>query len=216
MVYYFYLHVFNYFLILNQLPQLVYQDLIRTGVSDLTKFWGLPSTVFKKLNIFSADNVFRSIFYHNEHLGGSPLKSGTFGFARLIELSPHEISFLADGSILERSLFSLTCLDRMFFNEMLDTFLDTEADDLDFNMGREKVRAISRMLLIPTKSDFRFLRRKHATGPCSAPFEELVTSHHDRFVSNTKLLREIYAFIPRVLAPLVSLQLCIWWKRKNI
>lgn len=67
-----------------------------------------------------------------------------------------------------------------------------------------KVRAVTRMLLMPSRSETNVLRRRFATGPGDSPFEALVTSYPDRLLSNIKLLHSTYTFIPRARAPPVS------------
>lgn len=149
-----------------------------------------------------------------QHSGsdGSSSKSGTFGFAHLIDLSPAELTFLAAGSCLERLLFSILRWDQQFLDGILDSLMETEGDDdLDFsNIGREKVRAVTRMLLMPSKSETDLLRRRLATGTGDAPYEALVVSHEDRSSSNIRLLHSTYSFIPKTRAPPVSEYLIIW------
>lgn len=96
--------------------------------------------------------------------------------------------------------------DRQFIDEILDIFLESENDDfLHYNnLNKGKVRAVARMLLLPTKLESSFFRDKLATGPYDAPFEALVSSHQDRFIANTRFLRATHAFIPWVTAPPVS------------
>ncbi|KAK4373713.1 hypothetical protein RND71_009097 [Anisodus tanguticus] len=127
--------------------------------------------------------------------------SGTFGFTRLIDMSPMEVSFLATGSFLEKLLFSIVRSNGHFLDEMLD-LMESEDDDLYCShLGQDKVRAVTRMLLLPSKSETDLLRTRLATGPGDAPFEALVMEHQDRLLSNVNLLHSIYSFIPRTRAP---------------
>lgn len=85
-----------------------------------------------------------------------------------------------------------------------------ESDDDDFHyayIGKEKVRAVTRMLLVPSKSEKNVLRRMLATGPTDAPFEALIMPYQDRLLSDIKLLHSVYSFIPRARAPPVSVNL---------
>lgn len=89
-------------------------------------------------------------------------------------------------------------------DEILDIFMHLESNDIEYDkLDKGKVRAVTRMLLLPTNSEARLLRRRFATGPGGAPFEPLVVSHQERLISNIRLLRSSYAFIPRARAPLV-------------
>lgn len=154
-------------------------------------------------NIFSPENIHRSSLKEHDHSDCSLVRSGSFGFARLVDVSPAEISLLATGSYLERLLFSIMRWDRQFLDVILDLLMET--DDSECNqLGREKVRAVTRMLLLPSKSESSALRRTLATGPLDAPFEALVMPHQDRLLSNVKLLHSTYSYIPRTRAPPVS------------
>lgn len=137
----------------------------------------------------------------DENSHGSIVHSGNFGFASLTDLSPSELSLLATGTFVERLLFSVMRWDRQFLDGILDLLMETEDDDPELNqIGREKVRAVTRMLLLPPKSDTTL----HATGPEDAPFESLVMPHQDRLLCSIKLLHSTYSYIPRTRAPPVS------------
>nr|CAD1828376.1 unnamed protein product [Ananas comosus var. bracteatus] len=181
-----------------KVPKLVHQKVIRnTELPCSVSGRGLQRECFDKLfNIFSTDNIHQSAL----------AQSGSFGFTRLMNLSPGEASFLANSSLLEKLSFSVMRWDRQFIDEILDIFLESESDDFlhHNNLNGGKVRAVARMLLLPTKFESSFFRDKLATGPCDAPFEALVSSHQDRFIANTRLLRATHAFIPRVRAPPVN------------
>lgn len=134
-------------------------------------------------------------------------KSGTFEFSRFIDLSPAEVSFLATGSLMERLLFSVMRSDRQYLDEILDLLLESDDDNQYAHIGQEKVRAVTRMLLLPSKSEKNVLTRRLATGPTDAPFEALIIPYEDRIQSDIKLLHSIYSFIPRTRAPPVSTNL---------
>ncbi|KAG9454766.1 hypothetical protein H6P81_007670 [Aristolochia fimbriata] len=190
-----------------EVPKLVYQEIMRHPEIPCSPFghsFGRES--FEKLfNIFSPENVYRSIFAQNKCMNGSTLFGRSFGFAHLTNLSPQEVSFLARGSILERLLFSVSRWDQQLLDGVLDMFMATEGDDIvnDY-MDKGKVSCVTRMLLLPTKSESMLLRRKLATGPSDGPYEALVTSHQDRFITNTRLLHSAYAFIPPARAPPIN------------
>ncbi|KAM7505400.1 hypothetical protein LguiB_004304 [Lonicera macranthoides] len=190
-----------------KIPKLIYQDVLRSSDTLISAVrHGVSGELFRKsFNIFSPENVYRSMLAQDSGSDGSSSKSGTFGFAHLIDLSPAELTFLAAGSCLERLLFSILRWGRQFLDGLLDSLMETEGDDLDFsNIGREKVRAVTRMLLMPSKSDTDLLRRRLATGPRDAPYEALVISHEDRSLSNIRLLHSTYSFIPKTRAPPVN------------
>lgn len=120
------------------------------------------------------------------------------------------MSFLATGSFMERLLFSVMRSDRQYLDGILDLLMESDDDDDDFqyaHIGKEKVRAVTRMLLVPSKSEKNVLRRMLATGPTDAPFEALIMPYQDRLLSDVKLLHSVYSFIPRTRAPPVSVNL---------
>ncbi|CAN1173383.1 Chromatin-remodeling ATPase INO80 [Linum perenne] len=161
----------------------------------------------KQFNIFSAENVQASLPAETNNSPGLFYRSGTFGFTRLIDLSPTEVAFLATGSLMEKLLFSMMRWDRQFLDGILDVIMDElDTDPLCRQLDAGKVRAVSRMLLIPSRSQTSVLRRKLATGPIDAPFEALVVSHQDRLMSNIEVLHSTYTFIPKSRAPPISAQ----------
>ncbi|KAJ4977855.1 hypothetical protein NE237_008635 [Protea cynaroides] len=189
-------------------PKLVHQEIIQSAKMPCSVFsHGVQRESFEKLfNIFSPINIYQSVLpYDRSSDGSSPLNSGTFGFTHLMDLSPREVSFLAKGSFMERLLFSISRWDRQFLDEVLDSFMEAEGDDLlDNQLDSGKVRAVTRMLLMPSKSESNILRRKLATGPGDIPYEALAVSHQDRLLFNTRLLHSTYAFIPRTRAPPIN------------
>ncbi|CAI0439686.1 unnamed protein product [Linum tenue] len=141
----------------------------------------------KQFNIFSPENV------HG---------SGTFGFTRMIDLSPSEVAFLATSSLMEKLLFSMVRWDRQSLDETLDLMMEELDNDPQCSrLEAGKVRAVTRMLLMPSRSRASLLRRKLPTGLVDAPFEALVVSHQDRLLSNVKVLHSTYTFIPKSRAP---------------
>uniref|UniRef100_A0A5B7AP69 Chromatin-remodeling ATPase INO80 n=1 Tax=Davidia involucrata TaxID=16924 RepID=A0A5B7AP69_DAVIN len=190
-----------------KIPKLVYQEVVRSS-DMLCSAVGQGvnrETVEKHFNIFSPENIYRSILPQENNSDGPFAKSGTFGFSHLIDLSPEELAFLATGSFMERLLFSIMRWDRQFLDGILDLIMEAEADDLHCShLEREKVRAVTRMLLLPSKSETNLLKRRHATGPGEAPFEALVMSHQDRLLSHFKLLHSAYTSIPRTRAPPIN------------
>lgn len=188
-----------------EIPKLVYHDLFPQSSSHFSGVGCGKNLFLRYFNIFSPENIHRSELTEHYHSDCSFLRSGCFGFARLTDLSPTEISLLATGSYMERLLFSVMRSSRLFLDEILDLLLEFEDDDIEFNeIGREKVRAVRRMLLLPTKSESNVLRRRLATGLGDAPFEALVMPHQDRLLSGVKILRSTYSYIPRTRAPPIS------------
>ncbi|XP_043726158.1 chromatin-remodeling ATPase INO80 isoform X2 [Telopea speciosissima] len=189
-------------------PKLFHQEIVQSAEMPSSVFnHGVQRESFEKLfNIFSPINIYKSVLpYARSSDGSSPVNSGTFGFTHLMDLSPGEVAFLAKGSFMEKLLFSILRWDQQFLDELLDVFMESEGDDLqDRQLDSGKVRAVTRMLLMPTRSESNLLRRKLATGPGDAPYEALVVSHQDRLVSNTRLLQSTYAFIPRARAPPIN------------
>lgn len=185
------------------MPKLVYKDIIRSSEALCpTSAHGLYGNWFQKhFNIFSPENVYRSTFTQGD---GNNLfvHNGTFGFTRLLDLSPTEVAFLATGSFMEKLLFSVMRLDRQFMDGDLDLLTEDNDDSAHHNfLEKRKVRAVTRMLLMPSRSETNLMRRILATGPPDAPFEALVNTHHDRLLSNIKLLHSTYTNIPRTRAP---------------
>lgn len=186
---------------------MVYRELIHSSGTFSSAARHVESREFieKHFNIFSPANVFRSMVAHGNSINGSFAGSETFGFARLIDLSAAEITFLATGSFMERVLFTIMNRDRKYLDGMLDMFMEAESDDsICSQIGSDKVRAVTRMLLIPSKAETALLRRRLATGPWDVPNEALVLSHQDRLLSNIRLLHSAYSFIPTTRAPPVS------------
>ncbi|XP_015898080.1 chromatin-remodeling ATPase INO80 isoform X1 [Ziziphus jujuba] len=190
-----------------KIPKLVYRETLQSSealCSTVTR--GLCKEYFLKyFNIYSPENVYQSIFSKEISLDGCSDKSGTFGFARLMDLSPAEVAFLGTGSFMERLMFSLMRWDRQFLDGIIDSLMDAMDDDLECNyVNSGKVKAVTRMLLTPSRSVTRLLQREFATGPGDAPFEALVVSYRDRLLSNIRLLHSTYTFIPQTRAPPVN------------
>lgn len=193
---------------LSQIPKLVYKETLQSSEMFCSAVGcGVSRESFQKhFNIFSPENIYRSIRAQDKGADTLLVKSGAFGFAHLMDLSPAEVAFLATGSFMERLLFSIMRWDRQFLDRIINLLMEDMDDDPYWNhFGRHKVRAVTRMLLMPSKCDTNMLRRKFATGPVDAPFEALVTSHQDKLLSNIKLLHSTYTFIPRTRAPPVYL-----------
>ncbi|CAL5356520.1 unnamed protein product [Camellia sinensis] len=190
-----------------KMPKLVYQEVVRSSSTLCSAVrHGLSRESFEKhFNIFSPENVYQSMLVEGNSPDGCFPKSGAFGFAHLIDLSPAEVAFLATSSLIERLLFSIMRCDRQFLDDIINMHMEAEDDDLYGNqIEREKVRAVTRMLLLPSKSHTNLLRRRLATGPKDAPFEAFVMSHQDRVLSNVRLLHSAYSFIPRTRAPPIN------------
>ncbi|KAL6902098.1 hypothetical protein ACP4OV_004974 [Aristida adscensionis] len=195
-----------------EIPKLVYEGII-CNVEIPGKGCGFESGFFNRLfNIFLPGNIHRSAVPDANSPDGSVISSGAFGFTRLTNLSPVEASFLVTCSLFERLAFSAMRCYRSYIDEIVDAFLDSEDPDLQFNQSDyKKVRAVARLLLLPAKLEPSFLRTKINTGPSDSPYEALVLSHHDRLVSNIRLLRSAYAFIPPARAPPIN----VWCADRN-
>ncbi|KAL1821631.1 hypothetical protein DCAR_0418060 [Daucus carota subsp. sativus] len=190
-----------------KIPKMVYREFIRSSGAFSSAARHVESREFieKHFNIFSPVNVFRSMFAQGNNLNAAFAGSGTFGFAHLIDLSATEIAFLATGSFMERVLFTIMNWDRKYLDGMLDMFMEAESDDsICSQIGGDKVRAVTRMLLLPSKAETTLLSRRLATGPWDVPNEALVLSHQDRLLSNIRLLHSAYSFIPTTRAPPIS------------
>ncbi|KAK5803856.1 hypothetical protein PVK06_031505 [Gossypium arboreum] len=192
-----------------KLPKLVQQEVLQNSETLCsTVARGVYQEMFYKyFNVFSSGNVYQSIFQQESISNECCVRSGTFGFSRLMDLSPAEVAFLGTGSFMERLLFSISRLDNQFLDGTLDDLMEVLDDDFSssyLEMGT--VRVVTRMLLVPSRSKTNLLRRRIATGPGSDPFEALVVSHQDRLLSNTKLLHSTYTFIPRTRAPPIGAQ----------
>lgn len=152
-------------------------------------------------NVFSPANVHLSIFPETEESTDSKVNhTGFLGLARLLDLSPGEVGFLARSTALERLLFTLSRQEDVY------SFIEDQICESD----DPRLRSVSRLLFCPLKSKLASLRKKLATGPSISPFEALVTSYEERFLDNTALLRSANTFIPAVRAPQVSCTLCIF------
>ncbi|PIN02504.1 SNF2 family DNA-dependent ATPase [Handroanthus impetiginosus] len=188
--------------IVYEIPKLVFQEVAdgpkihcSEGGQRLSR--GLLDRLF---NIFSPENICNSTLVE-----GDSGQFGTFGFSRFIDLSPAEVSFLATSSFMERLLFSVMRSDRRYLDEILDLMMESNDDDIHYaHIGKEKVRAVTRMLLLPSKSETTLLRRRLETGSVDAPFEALIMPYQDRLLSDIKILHSVYSFIPRTRAPPIS------------
>ncbi|GER57189.1 DNA helicase INO80 [Striga asiatica] len=191
-----------------EIPKLVYQEVIedsRFHYSEADQRLSRDS-LNKLFNIFSPENIYKSSLQQDHILDGNSGQSGTFGFSRFIDLSPSEVSFLANRTFMERVLFLVTRSDLQFTDEILDLLMESKDDDIQCaRIGKEKVRAITRMLLLPSKSQSDLLRNKLPTGPTDSPFEALIMSYQDRLLSDVNLLHSIYSFIPTTRAPPINL-----------
>ena len=185
-----------------QMPKLLQQEVLQSS-KTLCSAVACGELFYKYFNVFSTENVYLSIFRQENSSNGLYVRSGTFGFSRLMDLSPAEVTFLGTGSFIERLLFSISRWDNRFLNGTLDSLMEVLDDDFNSSyLEKGTVKAVTRMLLMPSRSDINSLRRL-ATGPGHDPFEALVVSHQDRLLSNTKLLHSTYTFIPRTRAPVV-------------
>ena len=113
---------------------------------------------------------------------------------------------------MERLLFSIMRQGQQFLDGIIDLLME---DDNGNHLEKCKVRAVTRMLLMPSRSEADVLKRKIATGPADTPFKALVNSHQDRLLSSTKLLHSTYTSIPRTRAPPVYLDSQIFFSLKN-
>lgn len=87
-------------------------------------------------------------------------------------------------------------------DELLDSLMETMDDDLSGNnINTGKTRAVTRMLLMPSKVETNLLKRRLGAGPTRPSIDALVMSHQDRLLSNIKLLHSAYTFIPKARAP---------------
>ncbi|EXB39079.1 DNA helicase INO80 [Morus notabilis] len=193
--------------IIFKVPKLVYIDVLqKRDISTSAVVRGISRESFEKyFNIYSPDNVYRSIFANENRSDGLSVESGSFGFTHLMDLCPAEVAFLGTSSFMECLMFSLTRWDRQFLDGIIDSFMETVDDDHELGyLESGKVRAVTRMLLMPSKSATNLLQRKFTTGPGDAPFEALIVSHEDRLLSNIILLHSVYTFIPKTRAPPVD------------
>ncbi|CAM0873203.1 unnamed protein product [Alopecurus aequalis] len=193
--------------IMFQIPKLVYEGII-CNTELPVHGCGFRSGYFNRLfNIFLPSNIHKSAFPESTSSNKSVLLSGAFGFTRLTNLSPVEASFLATCSLFERLAFSATRFKREYVDAIVDLFLDSEGPDLQLSQNdATKVHAVTRLLLSPKRADSSLLRRKVQIGLTDSPCEALVLSHHDRLVSNIRLLRSTYGFIPPARAPPINVR----------
>ncbi|OVA12937.1 SNF2-related [Macleaya cordata] len=190
-----------------RVPKLVYQEFVQSAKMPTSAFGhGIQRGLFEKhFNIFSPANIYRSVLPPDRTSDGFSFNGETFGFSHLMDLSPEEVAFLAKGCLMERLLFSTMRWCRQFLDETLDFFVEDENADFEYNqLEKGKVRAVTRMLLMPSRSESNLLRRKLAACTGHDLYEALVVSHGDRLMSNNTLLHSTYAFIPRTRAPPIS------------
>lgn len=187
-----------------QIPKLVYRETLQSSDAfRSTVSRGLYKECYQKyFNIYSPENVYQSIFLNGNNSVGCFDGSGTFGFTHLMDLCPAEVAFLGTGSFMERIMFSLMRWDRQFLDGIIDSLMEAMYDNPECNYLKSgKVRPVTRMLLMPSRSVMNSLQRQFATGPGDDPYEALVVSHRDRILSNIRLLHSTYTFIPQTRAP---------------
>ncbi|OMO51090.1 hypothetical protein CCACVL1_30011 [Corchorus capsularis] len=194
--------------IIYKIPRLLQNEVLQ---SSQTLCSGVARGVYQEFfykwfNIFSKENVYQSIFRQESSSNGLSLRSGTFGFSHLMNLSPAEVAFLGTGSFLERLMFSIARWDNQFSDGILDSLMEVLYDENSSYLDRGTVRAVTRMLLMPSKMETNSLKKRFATGPGHDPFEALVVPHQDRLLLNTNLLNSTYTFIPRIRAPPIAAQ----------
>ncbi|KAJ7972181.1 DNA helicase INO80 [Quillaja saponaria] len=187
-----------------KIPKLVYQEIVRSykTLSSAGQRGICRESFQRQFSIFSPENVYQSIFSQENSNNGLHVRSGTFGFTHLMDLSPEEVTFLATGSFMERLLFSIMRWNRKFLDGNIDSLMETKEDDPEYTcLERGKVRAVTRMLLAPSRSEIHLLQKILATGPAFAPYEALINSHQGRLLSSIRLLNSTYTFIPQTRAP---------------
>ncbi|KAK6945255.1 DBINO domain [Dillenia turbinata] len=190
-----------------QIPKLMYEEVVRYGGMLCTgEGHGLSREFFVKyFNVFNPDNIYRSAVPPVNNVSDFVIRSEGFGFTRLMDLSPAEVGFLATGSFMERLLFSVMRWERLFLDGIINLLLEVDENDPHYSdIDKGKVRAVTRLLLMPSKSEATMLRRHHPTGPGNTFFEASVVSHQDRLISDIKLLHSAYTFIPRTRAPPIN------------
>ncbi|KOM40548.1 hypothetical protein LR48_Vigan04g074600 [Vigna angularis] len=186
-----------------EMPKLVYEEIVQSSeIFGSAVGRGVSRESFQKhFSIFRPENVFRSVFSEDTYS-----TSGNLGFIHLMDLSPQEVMFLATASFVERLLFSITRWERKFIDEAVDFLTETIDDDPECSyLEKEKVRTVTRMLLVPTRSEAQFLQERLQTGPSHAPFEALIVPHEDRLLSNARLVHSAYTYIPQSRAPPIGL-----------
>ncbi|XP_010507489.1 PREDICTED: DNA helicase INO80-like [Camelina sativa] len=190
--------------IIYKIPKLLHQEVLQNSETFCSSVGrGISRESFlKHFNIYSPEYIFRSIFPSDNGADIVVSGSGAFGFSRLIDLSPSEVGYLALCSVAERLLFSILRWERQFLDELVNSLIESKDDDLsDDNIERFKTKAVTRMLLMPSKVETNFQKRRLSTGPTRPSFEALVISHQDRLLSNIKLLHSTYTYIPKARAP---------------
>ncbi|KAJ6747529.1 HELICASE SRCAP-RELATED [Salix koriyanagi] len=80
----------------------------------------------KHFNIFSPENVYGSGFAQDNSSDRLLIKSGTFGFTHLMDLSPAEVAFLATSSFMERLLFSIMRQGQNFLDGIIDLLMEDD------------------------------------------------------------------------------------------
>jgi DNA helicase INO80 len=124
--------------------------------------------------VFSPQHVHRSVFPPEADSLGSvlPVKSGTFSFSRMIDMSPGEVDFFAKASDMERFFFSFMAQDWKILNEIIDVFMESKENRFQYDwMGEGEFRALTRNLMLQTCAKLILLKTKHATRPENAPYE---------------------------------------------
>ncbi|EPS73622.1 hypothetical protein M569_01128, partial [Genlisea aurea] len=191
--------------IVYELPKLIFQEGSTISCPEPSRKLS-TSSLENHFNIFSPHNIYYSSTQQRRALDADAGEIGTFGFSRFIGLSPAEVSFAANGSFMERLLFSLARSDQQFLEMLSEQMMECRdhGSRCCCGIGTEKAKSVARMLLLPNRTEMNLLRRRFATGPAGAPFESLITSDYDRILAHIKLLHSVYSFIPRTRAPPIT------------
>uniref|UniRef100_A0A1J3K9Z7 Chromatin-remodeling ATPase INO80 n=1 Tax=Noccaea caerulescens TaxID=107243 RepID=A0A1J3K9Z7_NOCCA len=191
-----------------KIPKLLQKEMLQNSETFCSSIGrGISRESFlKHFNIYSPEYILRSIFPSDSGVDQAVSRSGAFGFSRLVDLSPSEVGYLALCSIMEKLLFSMLKWERQFLDEILvDSLIEVMDDELiGDNIKKVQTRAVTRMLLMPSKVETNLLKGRLGAGPTHHSLESLVISHQDRLLSNIKLLHSTYTFIPKARAPPVS------------
>ncbi|CAH2063854.1 unnamed protein product [Thlaspi arvense] len=188
-----------------KIPKLLQKEMLQSSETFCSSIGrGISRESFlKHFNIFSPEYILRSIFPSDSRIDQAVSGSGAFGFSRLMDLSPSEVGYLALCSVMERLLFSMLNWERQFLDELLvDSLMDDEFSG--DNVKKVQTRAVTRMLLMPSKVETNLVKGRLGAGPTRHSLESLVISHQDRLLSNIKLLHSAYTFIPKARAPPIS------------
>ncbi|ONK77740.1 uncharacterized protein A4U43_C02F10050 [Asparagus officinalis] len=122
--------------------------------------------------------------------------TGTFGFTRLMDLSPTEVSFLAQCSLLEKLMFSVKRWYKQFVDEVVDLFMNLEGGDAQYDQLEESKLWDINMDIGPVATIPGGLMRSFQMLPGCAQKSSLIST--TRYADASGVGNDVYEFVKAI------------------